>query len=149
MAVVIAKSDLEKFMAEAAKENLEATMVARVTAEPRLKMNWCGNTIVDLTREFLNSNGAEKHTDISIPAPVFAAESNDADTADRWESMISNLNICSQKGLIERFDSTIGANTVLMPFGGKYQNTPTQAMAAKAPCSSRQYKDNVHYGLGL
>ena len=96
MAVVIAKSDLEKFMAEAAKENLEATMVARVTAEPRLKMNWCGNTIVDLTREFLNSNGAEKHTDISIPAPVFAAESNDADTADRWESMISNLNICSQ-----------------------------------------------------
>ncbi|MBS7114933.1 MAG: phosphoribosylformylglycinamidine synthase, partial [Ruminococcus sp.] len=67
MAVVIAKSDLEKFMAEAAKENLEATMVARVTAEPRLKMNWCGNTIVDLTREFLNSNGAEKHTDISIP----------------------------------------------------------------------------------
>ena len=133
MAVVIAKSDLEKFMAEAAKENLEATMVARVTAEPRLKMNWCGNTIVDLTREFLNSNGAEKHTDISIPAPVFAAESNDADTADRWESMISNLNICSQKGLIERFDSTIGANTVLMPFGGKYQNTPTQAMAAKLP----------------
>ena len=148
MAVVIAKSDLEKFMAEAAKENLEATMVARVTAEPRLKMNWCGNTIVDLTREFLNSNGAEKHTDISIPAPVFAAESNDADTADRWESMISNLNICSQKGLIERFDSTIGANTVLMPFGGKYQNTPTQAMAAKLPVLHGNTKTTSIMGWG-
>ena len=148
MAVVIAKSDLEKFMAEAAKENLEATMVARVTAEPRLKMNWCGNTSVDLTREFLNSNGAEKHTDISIPAPVFAAESNDADTADRWESMISNLNICSQKGLIERFDSTIGANTVLMPFGGKYQNTPTQAMAAKLPVLHGNTKTTSIMGWG-
>ena len=148
MAVVIAKSDLEKFMAEAAKENLEATMVARVTAEPRLKMNWCGNTIVDLTREFLNSNGAEKHTDISIPAPVFATESNDADTADRWESMISNLNICSQKGLIERFDSTIGANTVLMPFGGKYQNTPTQAMAAKLPVLHGNTKTTSIMGWG-
>ena len=133
MAVVIAKSDLEKFMAEAAKENLEATMVARVTAEPRLKMNWCGNTIVDLSRDFLNSNGAEKHTDIKVSAPIFAADSDTADNADRWEAMISNLNICSQKGLVERFDSTIGAGTVLMPYGGKYQNTPTQAMAAKIP----------------
>ena len=133
MAVVIAKSDLEKFMAEAAKENLEATMVARVTEEPRLRMNWNGNTIVDLSREFLNSNGAEKHTDITIPAPVFADETGGEDTADRWEAMISNLNVCSQKGLVERFDSTIGAGTVLMPYGGKYQNTPTQAMAAKIP----------------
>ncbi|MBO5449429.1 MAG: phosphoribosylformylglycinamidine synthase [Ruminococcus sp.] len=133
MAVVIAKADLEKFMAEAAKENLEATMVARVTEEPRLKMNWNGKIIVDLSREFLNSNGAEKHTDISVPAPVFADEKGGEDTADRWEAMISNLNICSQKGLVERFDSTIGAGTVLMPYGGKYQNTPTQAMAAKLP----------------
>lgn len=133
MAVVIAKSDLEKFMAEAAKENLEATMVAAVTAEPRLKMNWNGNIIVDLSREFLNSNGAEKHTDITVSAPIFAEEKNAEDNADRWEAMISNLNICSQKGLVERFDSTIGAGTVLMPYGGKYQNTPTQAMAAKLP----------------
>lgn len=133
MAVVVAKSDLEKFMAEAAKENLEATMVAAVTAEPRLRMNWNGNIIVDLSREFLNSNGAEKHTDIVVPAPVFADEKNADDNADRWEAMISNLNICSQKGLVERFDSTIGAGTVLMPYGGKYQNTPTQAMAAKLP----------------
>ena len=133
MAVVIAKEDLEKFMAEAAKENLEATMVARVTEEPRLRMNWNGRTIVDLSREFLNSNGAEKHTDIEVAAPVFAEESNSENNADRWEAMISNLNIASQKGLVERFDSTIGAGTVLMPYGGKYQNTPTQAMAAKLP----------------
>ena len=133
MAVVIAKEDLEKFMAEAAKENLEATMVARVTEEPRLRMNWNGNTIVDLSREFLNSNGAEKHTDIEVPTPVFANDDGGEDNADRWEAMISNLNICSQKGLVERFDSTIGAGTVLMPYGGKYQNTPTQAMACKLP----------------
>ncbi len=133
MAVVIAKEDLEKFMAKAAQENLEATMVARVTEEPRLRMNWCGNTIVDLSREFLNSNGAEKHTDITIPDPIIANDDNAEDSADRWEAMISNLNVCSQKGLVERFDSTIGAGTVLMPYGGKYQNTPTQAMAAKIP----------------
>ena len=133
MAVVVAKSDLERFMAEAAKENLEATMVARVTEEPRLRMNWNGKTIVDLSREFLNSNGAEKHTDITVAEPFIAADENTEDTADRWEAMISNLNICSQKGLVERFDSTIGAGTVLMPYGGKYQNTPTQAMAAKIP----------------
>lgn len=136
MAVVIAKEDIEKFMNEASKENLEATLVARVTEEPRLRMNWNGNRIVDLSREFLNSNGAEKHTTIKIDAPVFAPDSSSEDTADRWEAMISNLNICSQKGLVERFDSTIGAGTVLMPYGGKYQNTPTQAMAAKIPVLS-------------
>ena len=133
MAVVIAKSDVEKFMNEAAKENLEATLVARVTEEPRLKMNWNGTQIVDLSREFLNSNGAEKHTDVAVQTPLIVKEDAGEDTADRWEAMISNLNICSQKGLVERFDSTIGAGTVLMPYGGKYQNTPTQAMAAKIP----------------
>ena len=133
MAVVIAKSDVEKFMAEAEKENLEATLVADVVAEPRLKMNWNGVQIVDLSREFLNSNGAEKHTDIAVEEPLMGNEDAGEDTADRWEAMISNLNICSQKGLVERFDSTIGAGTVLMPYGGKYQNTPTQAMTAKIP----------------
>ena len=133
MAVVIAKSDVEKFMAEAAKENLEATLVARVTEEPRLKMNWNGVQIVDLSREFLNSNGAEKHTTVAVETPVIGNEDAGEDTPDRWEAMISNLNVCSQKGLVERFDSTIGAGTVLMPYGGKYQNTPTQAMAAKIP----------------
>ena len=133
MAVVIAKEDTEKFMAEAAKENLEATLVAVVKEEPRLRMNWCGNIIVDLSREFLNSNGAEKHTTVEVGAPLIGNEDAGEDTADRWDAMISNLNVCSQKGLVERFDATIGAGTVLMPFGGKYQNTPNQAMAAKIP----------------
>ena len=133
MAVVIAKEDAEKFMAEAAKENLEATLVAVVKEEPRLRMNWCGNIIVDLSREFLNSNGAEKHTTVEVGAPLIGNEDAGEDTADRWDAMISNLNVCSQKGLVERFDATIGAGTVLMPYGGKYQNTPNQAMAAKIP----------------
>ena len=149
MAVVIAKSDLEKFLHEAHKENLEATLVARVTEEPRLRMNWNGNTIVDLSREFLNSNGAEKHTDISVSAPVFANDDNGDDNADRWKAMISNLNICSQKGLVERFDSTIGAGTVLMPYGGKYQNTPTQAMAAKIPVLHGETKTASIMGWGF
>ena len=133
MAVVIAKEDAEKFMAEAAKENLEATLVAVVKEEPRLRMNWCGNIIVDLSREFLNSNGAEKHTTVEVGTPLIGNEDAGEDTADRWDAMISNLNVCSQKGLVERFDATIGAGTVLMPYGGKYQNTPNQAMAAKIP----------------
>lgn len=133
MAVVISKSDVEKFMKEASKENLEATLVATVTADRRLKMNWKGNEIVNLSRDFLNSNGAEKHTTVFVPEPIFNNNEVIDDTSDKWEAMISNLNICSQKGLVEYFDSTIGASTVLMPFGGKYQNTPTQAMAAKIP----------------
>ncbi|MBP3794261.1 MAG: phosphoribosylformylglycinamidine synthase [Ruminococcus sp.] len=140
MAVVIARSDLEKFMAEADKENLEATLVAEVTAEPRLEMHWNGNTIVSLSREFLNSNGAEKHTDINIATPIFDTVAETEDSADRWGAMISNLNICSQKGLVERFDSTIGAGSVLMPYGGKYQDTPSQAMAAKIPVLHGQTK---------
>ena len=140
MAVVVAKSDLEKFMAEADKENLEATLVAVVTENPRLEMNWNGNTIVSLSREFLNSNGAEKHTDINIAKPIFEPAAQTEDSADRWGAMISNLNICSQKGLVERFDSTIGAGSVLMPYGGKYQDTPTQAMAAKIPVLHGQTK---------
>jgi phosphoribosylformylglycinamidine synthase len=133
MAVVIAPEDLDKFMEEAAKENLEATLVADVVEEPRLKMNWNGNTIVDLSREFLNSNGAPKYTDIEVERPAFTSETEPADSAETWSQLMSNLNVCSQKGLIEKFDSTIGAGTVLMPFGGVYQMTPSQAMAAKIP----------------
>ncbi len=133
MAVVVRKEDAERFIAKAAKENLEATLVAVVTKEPRLKMTWNGKTIVDLSREFLNSNGAEKHTDVSVPVPVTKQIKTYSDTADSWEQLMSNLNVCSQKGLVERFDSTIGAGTVLMPYSGKYQLTPTQAMAAKIP----------------
>lgn len=133
MAVVIAAEDTEKFMAEAAKENIEATKVADVTDDSRLKMNWNGKTIVNLSREFLNSNGAVKHTDVSVAEPVISSSTEYSDDPESWISMISNLNVCSQKGLVEKFDSTIGAGTVLMPFGGIYQLTPSQAMAAKIP----------------
>lgn len=149
MAVVVAKEDAEKFMAEANKENLEATLVAVVTQEPRLRMTWNGNTIVDLSREFLNSNGAEKHTEVKIEKPIFNSGEKIDDTADKWESMITNLNVCSQKGLVERFDSTIGAGTVLMPYGGKYQNTPTQAMAAKIPVLKGETSTTSLMGWGF
>ena len=133
MAVVIDKNDVERFLNEVAKENLEATLVAIVTAEPRLRMKWNEKEIVNLSRDFLNSNGAEKHTDVNISIPVLTSMKQYSDNKDSWISLMSNLNVCSQKGLVERFDSTIGAGTVLMPFGGKYQLTPTQAMAAKIP----------------
>ena len=148
MAVVIAPEDLDKFMEEAAKENLEATLVADVVEEPRLKMIWNGNTIVDLSREFLNSNGAPKFTDIEIEAPVAAEEEEISDTAESWTELMSNLNVCSQKGLIEKFDSTIGAGTVLMPFGGVYQMTPSQAMAAKIPVLTGETKTCSLMGWG-
>lgn len=149
MAVVVSKDDAVKFMAEAAKENLEATLVARVTDEARLRMEWNGKEIVSLSREFLNSNGAEKHTDIVIEEPIFGSEGAIDDTAERWEAMITSLNVCSQKGLVERFDSTIGAGTVLMPFGGKYQNTPNQAMAAKIPVAMKETKTASIMGWGF
>ena len=133
MAVVIAKEDVDKFLNEAHKENLEATVVADVTDTNRLQMNWNGVTIVDLSREFLNSNGAVKHTDIKIKTPLLNIPCAYADNPEGWDALMANLNVCSQKGLVEKFDSTIGASTVLMPYGGKYQLTPTQAMAAKIP----------------
>ncbi len=133
MAVVIDKNDMDKFLAEAEKENLEATVVAVVTEEPRLKMKWNDKIIVDLSRDFLNSNGAEKHTSVAVQLPVTTQIKTYTDNADSWEALMTNLNVCSQKGLVERFDSTIGSGTVLMPYGGKYQLTPEQAMAAKIP----------------
>lgn len=133
MAVVVSADDMEKFMAEAKKENLEATYVADVVDEPRLKMNWNGKTIVDLSREFLNSNGASKYTNISVDIPEDINNDTVEDSADQWINLMGSLNVCSQKGLIEKFDSTIGAGTVLMPFGGVYQMSPSQAMAAKIP----------------
>jgi len=133
MAVVIAPEDVEKFMEEARKENLEATVVADVTEEPRLVMNWNGSTIVDISREFLNSNGAVKYMNVTVEEPVRESKVEVTDSAETWTEMLSNLNVCSQKGLIEKFDSTIGAGTVLMPFGGVHQLSPSQAMAAKIP----------------
>ena len=133
MAVVVAPEDADKFRALASRENLESTPVAVVKAEPRLRMNWNGKTIVDISREFLNSNGAEKHTDVSVPDVKVSYSTGRKNTAADWENMVTDLNICSQRGLVQRFDSTIGGATVLMPFSGKTQQTPVQAMAAKLP----------------
>lgn len=133
MAVVVAPEDAEKFRALASKENLESTIVAVVREEPRLKMNWNGKTIVDISREFLNSNGAEKHTDVFVPDVSVSYSTGRKNTSADWESLVTDLNVCSQRGLVQRFDSTIGAGTVLMPFAGRTQQTPVQAMAAKIP----------------
>ena len=134
MAVAVASEDAETFMKYAAEENLEATIVATVTEEKRMREVWNGKTIVDLSREFLNSNGAERHASAHIlPGHVWQPQFAGATFEEKLESMVSDLNVCSQKGLGERFDSTIGAATVLMPYGGKYQLTPTMAMAAKLP----------------
>ena len=131
MAVVIEAESLDKFLSEAGKENLEATVVAKVKADPRLTMTWNGKTIVDISREFLNSNGAEKHITINA-APVGNFEKDiPASFEDGMAAVAAGLNTCSKRGLSERFDSTIGAGTVLMPFGGKYQRTPIQAMVQK------------------
>ncbi len=133
MAVVVAPRDVSRFMELAGQENLEATVVAKVTAEPRLRMTWNGKTIVDISREFLNSNGAEKHIDIAPAKPRSFEKPAVTDFAQGCQKLFSDLNVCSKRGLSERFDSTIGAGTVLMPFGGKYQKTPIQAMVHKIP----------------
>ncbi len=128
MAVVVEEKDVEKFIALASDENLEATIVATVTAEPRLVMHWNGKTIVDISREFLNSSGAEKHIDVQTLKPEGFEKQIPANFSDGLKALVGDLNVCSKRGLSERFDSTIGAGTVLMPFGGKNQLTPPQAM---------------------
>ena len=134
MAVAVAAEDAPAFMQYAAEENLEATIVATVTEEKRMREYWNGKAIVDLSREFLNSNGAERHADVHIlPGHVWQPQFAGSNFAEKLESLVTDLNVCSQKGLGERFDSTIGASTVLMPYGGKYQLTPTMAMVAKLP----------------
>ena len=131
MAIVVAAENVERFLELADQENLEATVVATVTEEARLKMFWNGQTICDINREFLNSNGAEKHVDVEIAAPAAFAAAITGSFTENMERIATDLNTCSKRGLSERFDSTIGAGTVLMPFGGKYQQTPIQAMAHK------------------
>ncbi len=148
MAVVLAPSDVERFIALAHDENLEATIVATVTEEPRLTMYYKGVKAVDIDRTFLDTNGAPKHVSIEIeaPAPISghvpensAMQENstttatDASIAERFKSMLEDLNVCSKQGLSSRFDSTIGAGTVLMPFGGAWQKSPAQSMAALLP----------------
>ncbi|MDO5601742.1 MAG: phosphoribosylformylglycinamidine synthase, partial [Oscillospiraceae bacterium] len=139
MAVVLAEEDVPAFIEAAHRENLQATVVAVVTQEPRLVMKWNGDVICDVSREFLNSNGAEKHAAVKVAPPAITENVWKGDTVrEKMEAMVSDLNVCSQKGLSERFDSTIGAATVLMPFGGKNQLTPAQAMAAKLPVLNRE-----------
>ena len=134
MAVAVAAKDADTFIALANQENLEATIVATVTEEKRMKEFWNGKAIVDLSREFLSSNGAERHADAHVlPGRVWQPQWAGNTFAEKMESLVTDLNVCSQKGLGERFDSTIGASTVLMPYGGKYQLTPTMAMVAKLP----------------
>ncbi len=131
MAVVVEAKDVPRFLELAAGENLEASVVATITAAPRLKMSWNGKTIVDLSREFLDSNGAEKHITIQ-PAPCrYTEKTVSGSFGENYKALAGDLNVCSKRGLSERFDSTIGAGTVLMPFGGKYQRTPAQAMVNK------------------
>ncbi|MCI8695110.1 MAG: phosphoribosylformylglycinamidine synthase [Lachnospiraceae bacterium] len=146
MAVVVSPENVEKFLSYAAEENLEAVTVALVTAEPRLVLNWRGRKIVDLKRAFLDTNGAHQETAVkvdipeekdnyfdkwAVPAVGRALEAEDVKGA--WLALLNDLNVCSQKGLVEMFDSSIGAGSVLMPYGGKYQLTETQAMVAKLP----------------
>lgn len=141
MAVALAPDDVDAFIALARAENLEATPVAEVTEEPRVRMDWRGKTIVDVSREFLASNGAPKEAAVHIgdlgEVSVFEAPAEDSAVHDSLGELltdvVSDINVASNKGLVERFDSTIGSATVLMPFGGKYQLTPTQAMVSKFP----------------
>jgi phosphoribosylformylglycinamidine synthase len=133
MSVVVAKKDTDAFIQLASRENLEATIIACVTQNPRLVMKWNGKTVVNLSRKFLDSNGAKKHAKVRITEPVISQlEKKNLDERE-LEKFIGSLAICSQKGLVDRFDSCIGTGTVLSPFGGKYQLTPAQAMAAKIP----------------
>ncbi len=137
MAVVVAKEDAEKLIKYAETENLEATIVAKVVEEPRVKIYWRGNLIVNITRKFLDTNGDVKNATVQVTKPEeeksYFKQEKAENIKSKWEQTISNLNCCSQKGLVERFDSTIGSNTVIMPFGGKYQLTPSQGMVATIP----------------
>ncbi len=137
MAVVVDPKDVDAFLKYATEENLEATIVAEVTKEPRLVLNWRGKEIVNLSRAFLDTNGAHQETDVKILMPdekknYFKVDYK-GDVKELWLKTLSDLNECSQKGLVERFDSSIGAGTELMPYGGKYQLTETQAMVAHLP----------------
>ena len=138
MAVVVAPEDVDKFLGFANEENLEAVPVAVVTKEPRLVLSWRGKEVVNISRAFLDTNGAHQETTVEVEIPnkegnLFEERPDVADVKEKWLSTLADLNVCSQKGLVEMFDSSIGAGSVLMPYGGKNQLTETQAMVAKVP----------------
>ncbi len=141
MAVVIEKENIDRFLELAHSENLQAVKVADITAEPRLVMNWNSNTIVNISREFLNSNGAEKHITITPNNPEDYNKIIEGGFVENLKVLADDLNICSKRGLSEQFDSTIGAGTVLMPFGGKHQLTPIQAMVQKISVEKKHTDD--------
>ncbi len=137
MAVVVDPKDVDTFMGYAREENLEATCVAVVTEEPRLVLSWRGKEIVNLSRAFLDTNGAHQETEVAVDIPdrkdSILVREEIPDVRARWMSTLSDLNVCSQKGLVEMFDGSIGAASVFMPHGGRYQTTETQTMVAKLP----------------
>ena len=138
MAVVVASKDVEQFLAYAKEENLEAVKVAEVTESPRLVLSWRGKEIVNISRVFLNTNGAHQETKVKVEIPakadsILKEEVEVADVKEKWLHTLADLNVCSQKGLVEMFDGSIGAGSVFMPHGGKYQMTETQTMIAKLP----------------
>ncbi len=139
MAVVVSSKDKEKFIELANKDNLEATVIAEITDNGRLIMNWQSNNIVNLRRDFLDSNGIRQRTNIYVESPKDDKEFfkdigiDDKDIKTYWLNNLKQLNICSQKGLVESFDSSAGGNTVLMPYGGKYQDTPSEGLLMKLP----------------
>ena len=137
MAVVVDPKDVDAFLGYASEENLEAVAVAEVTESPRLVINWRGKTIVDLSRAFLDTNGAHQEADVTLEVPNQEGRPFDKkeikDVKETWMNMLGSLQVCSQKGLVERFDASIGAGTVMMPYGGKYQQTEIQTMVAKLP----------------
>ena len=136
MAVVVDPKDVEKMLQYADEENLEATVVATVTKEPRMVISWRGKEIVNLSRRFIDTNGAHQETTVSVAMPsqtCTTSQTNSTNVKELWLKTLSDLNVCSQKGLVEMFDSSIGAGSVVMPYGGKYQLTPTQSMIGKLP----------------
>ena len=138
MAVVIDKKDIEKFLSFAKEENLQAVKVATIKKESKLTMFWNGKKIVDISREFLNSNGAKKHINAKIKSIKNFDKKIPKDFVKGYKFLLSDINVCSKRGLSERFDSTIGAGTVLMPFGGKFQLTPIQAMVQKISVEKKE-----------
>ena len=148
MAVVVEPGDVARFLALAGTENLNAVPVATVTEQARLVMHWNGKTICDISREFLNSNGADKHITVSPAAPKCYKKTVTGDFAQNFMAVATDLNTCSKRGLSERFDSTIGAGTVLMPFGGKYQLTPVQAMVQKVSVEKKHTDDCSFMSFG-
>ena len=151
MAVVVNKEDAKEFISLSAEENLEAIVVAEVTDTERLRMFWRGEKIVDLKREFLDTNGARQTTDVKVELPkeYTLAIGEEVNVKERWMKTLTELNVASQKGLVERFDSTIGSGTVMMPFGGKYALTPAEGMAAKIPVLNGESKDATLMSYGF